>query len=121
MSWLLYGAVVYGIADWDIGVTLIMGSLTYLCAPWSLRVVLLSVRNRPPYWLAWVVAAFAIAWLVVDGVYVLYHTTVGNQMFREDNFRVSFPLYFLAGACWLYRGTVQELLSHAQAVFHRIR
>lgn len=119
MSWLLYGAINYGIADWDIGVTLLMGFLTYLCAPWSFRVILLALRNRPPYWSLWVVGSLFIAWLVVDGVYVLYHTSVGNKMFREDNFHASFPLYFLAGACWIYRGTVREFLVNIYAIFRK--
>lgn len=37
MLWLMYGAVSYGISDWDVGISLIMGGLTYLCAPWSVR------------------------------------------------------------------------------------
>lgn len=119
MAWLLYGAVAYGIADWDVGVTLLMGSLTYLCAPWSLRVLLAALRNRPPYWPLWIVAAVGVAWVVVDGVYVLYHTTVGNTMFRADNARASFPIYFMAGAVWLYRGTVREFLANLRALFRR--
>jgi hypothetical protein len=119
MCWLLYGAVTYGIADWDVGVTLIMGGLTYFCAPWSLRVILLALRKRPPRWPLWIIADLAVAWVVVDGVYVLYHTAVGNQMFREENFRASGPIYFLAGAFWLYRGTVREFLSNIRAIFQR--
>lgn len=115
MSWLMYGAVNYGIADWDIGVTLIMGCLTYLSAPWSMRVIFVALRNRPPYWPLWIIAALAVAWVVVDGVYVLYHTAVGNQMYREDNFYASTPIYFMAGAFWLYCGTVQEFWAEVKA------
>ena len=119
MCWLLYGAVTFGIADWDAGITLIMGILTYVCAPWILRVVLLAFRERPPYWYLWIVAALAVAWVVIDGVYVLYHTTVGNRMFREDNFYASCPIYFLAGAFWLYRGSVKDFLADVRASFRR--
>jgi hypothetical protein len=119
ISWLLYGAVTYGISDWDVGITLIMGSLTYLCSPWSLRAILLAVRRKPPYWPLWIITALAVAWVVVDGVYVLYHTAVGNKMLRVENFRVSAALYFLAGAFWIYRGTVREFLSNLQTVVQR--
>ena len=32
MAWLLYGALTYGIADWDVGISIAMGGLTYLLA-----------------------------------------------------------------------------------------
>ena len=119
MCLLLYGAVNYGIADWDVGITLIMGCLTYLCAPWTFRVIAVALRNRLPGWPLWLLAALAVAWVVVDGMYVLYHTSVGNRMFREDNFYASGPIYFMAGAFWLYRGSVREFLANLRAVFKR--
>lgn len=30
MAWLLFGALTYGISDWDVGISLLMGGLTYL-------------------------------------------------------------------------------------------
>jgi hypothetical protein len=57
-----------------------------------------------------------VAWIVVDGVYVLYHTLLGNQMLRVENFYASSALYFLAGSIWLYRGSVREFLSNVRAV-----
>lgn len=50
MSWLLYGAIFYEIKDWDIGVTLLMGVLTYLMAPWSVYVIISAIRYRPKLW-----------------------------------------------------------------------
>ena len=112
MSWLLYGALFYKVQDWDVGVTLLMGCLTYLLAPWSVFVVYSAVRQRPKYWYYHIIFAL-IAWLfVVDWVYMLYHTIVGNQTFREANFFASTPLYFMAGIVWLYRGSLKELLCN---------
>lgn len=111
MTWLLYGALNYGIADWDIGISVVMGSLTYLLAPWSVRTILTALRYRARYWIFKVGIALLVAWLVVDGVYVLYHTAMGNQMFRIENFYASSALYFLAGAIWLYRGSLRELVA----------
>ncbi len=109
MSWLLYGALFYHVQDWDIGVTLLMGSLTYLFAPWSVWVIYSSIRYRPKYWYIHIILAL-VAWLfVVDWVYMLYHTIIGNQTFREANFYASTPLYFMAGLVWLYRGSLKEL------------
>jgi hypothetical protein len=116
MTWLLFGALNYGIADWDVGISLLMGGLTYLFAPWSVRTILSAGRNRHPYWMLKIGVAVFVAWIVVDGVYVLYHTALGNQMFRVENFYASSALYFLAGSIWLYRGSVREFLSNVRAV-----
>jgi len=111
MSWLLYGAVNFGISDWDIGISLLMGGLTYVCAPWSTRTILHAVRHRPGHWLLWVGGAFAVAWFVVDGDYYIYHTIAGNQMFRRENLFASSALYFLAGFIWLYRGSLEDFIT----------
>lgn len=116
MVWLLFGALTYGIADWDVGISLLMGGLTYLSAPWSVGAILTAVRYRPRNWALWVAMALFVAWVVVDGIYVLYHSVMGNQMFRLENFYASSALYFLAGSIWLYRGSVRELISNVRAV-----
>jgi hypothetical protein len=117
MVWLLYGASNYGISDWDVGISLIMGALTYLCAPWSVRVTLHCLRYRPRFWGLWIAEALFVAWIVVDGVYVLYHTAMGNRMLRVENFYASSALYFLAGAIWLYSGSLRDFLFNVRALF----
>ena len=110
-AWLLYGAVNYSISDWDIGISLLMGGLTYLCAPWSIRVILNSLRYRPKHWILWIGSALTVAWVVIDGVYYLYHTVVGNQMLRRENFYASSALYFLAGTIWMYQGSLRDFVA----------
>ena len=112
MAWLLYGALNYGIADWDVGISVLMGSFTYLLAPWSVRTILVALRYRARHWILRIGVALFVAWIVVDGIYVLYHTAMGNQMFRLENFYASSALYFLAGTIWLYRGSLRDLLSN---------
>ncbi len=119
MGWLLFGALNYGISDWDVGISLIMGGLTYLSAPWSVGTILTAVRHRSRNWILKIAMALFVAWVVVDGVYVLYHTVIGNQMFRIENFYASSALYFLGGAIWLYRGSLRELLANVRGVFRR--
>lgn len=116
MAWLLYGALNYGISDWDVGISLLMGGLTYLCAPWSIRVILHCVRFRPKYWLLWIGSSLAVALFVIDGVYYLYHTIVGNQMLRRENLYASSALYFLAGCIWLYRGSLRDFVDDYRAL-----
>lgn len=117
MVLLLYGAVEFRIPDWDVGITIVMGPLTYLCAPWSVRVILTCVRERQRLWLLWILAAMLVALAVVDWVYVVYHSLVGNPMYRWWNLRASSATYFLAGTFWLYRGTMHELLDNLRALF----
>ena len=116
---LLYGALDYGISDWDVGISLIMAGLTYLCAPWSVGTILTAVRHRSRGWYLGIGIALFVAWFVVDGVYVLYHTVMGNQMFRLENFYASSALYLLAGSIWLYRGSLREFLANVRGVFRR--
>ncbi len=110
MMWLLYGALNYDISDWDVGISVLMGVLTYLCAPWSVQVILFSLRHRQKHWLLWIAAALVVALFVIDGVYCVYHTMAGNQMLRLENFCASSALYFLAGTIWLYRGSLRDFV-----------
>ena len=119
MAWLLFGALSYGISDWDVGISLLMGGLTYCCAPWSVGTILVAVRQRTRGWILRIAAALLVAWIVVDGAYVLYHTLMGNQMFRIENFYASSALYFLAGAIWLYRGSLREFLTDTRDALRR--
>lgn len=110
MSWLLYGAVSCDISDWDVGISLIMGVLTYVCAPWSVTTIYNSIRWKPAAWPLRTMAAFVPAMFAVDWVYWLYHTAVGNRMLRWDNFKVSMALYFICGPLWYYRGSLKDLV-----------
>jgi len=108
MAWLLYGATHYEIGDWDVGVSLIMGVLTYLFAPWTVFTIANAVRYRRPRWWLHVAGALTPALFTVDTAYVLYHTLAGNPIYREANFPASASLYFLCGALWWYRGGLKD-------------
>ncbi len=114
MSWLLYGAVSYDISDWDVGISLVMGVLTYLCAPWSVTTIYDSIRHKPVAWPLRIAAAFVPAMFAVDWAYWLYHTAAGNRMLRGENFKVSMALYFICGLLWYYRGSLKDLLREAR-------
>jgi hypothetical protein len=109
MSVLLYGALNYKIVDWDVGITLLMGSLTYILAPWSVTLILSAIRYRQNNWIVHVLFGLLLGLFVVDWVYMLYHTLVGNETLRSANFYVSMPLYFLTGTVWLYNGSLKDL------------
>ena len=111
MTLLLYGAVNFHIGDWDVGVTLLMGTLTYVFAPWSVLVIGSALRYRPRGWWLHVALAITVAILIVDTAYMTYSDIVGNRTDRLGNFYASMPLYFLSGMCWLYRGSLRDLLG----------
>lgn len=104
LSWLLFGALTYGIQDWDVGVSLIMAGLTYVSAPWCVR----AIMNRRWSLIAGVII---LSWFAIDGSYVLWHTLAGNQMIRDANFPASAALFWLCGFIWLQRGNLKEILS----------
>lgn len=106
MAWLLYGATHYGLGDWDVGISLLMGGLTYVLAPWSVLTLIAARRQHQPLWAA---AALLPAWVSVDGSYTLYNTLLHHPMLRLDNFIASSALYFLAGIGWMYRGSLRQL------------
>lgn len=118
ISWLFYGELNYSIGDWDVGITILMGVLTYLMAPWSVYIILSAVRYRPRYWYLHITAALIAGLFVVDWVYMLYHTIVGNQTYREANFYASAPLYFIAGSVWLYRGSLRDLVANIKKLLY---
>lgn len=104
MGWLLYGATHYHIGDWDIGISLIMGTLTYLTAPWCIRQL-----RRPA--LPGLPLALLAAWFSIDGSYVVYNSLLQHPMLRFENFCASSALYFLCGLLWLYPGSLRQLGS----------
>jgi hypothetical protein len=106
MSWLVYGATHYNFSDWDLGISFLMGGLAYLLAPWSVRTYYDALHGRST--VAAVLLALLFGWFTVDGVYVLYHSLMGNQMVRWANFKASAMLFLLAGAVWAWRGSVAE-------------
>lgn len=103
LSWLIYGALFYGIQDWDVGVSIIMAALTYLSAPWCVRAI---IGRR---W-SMVAGVIIMSWLSIDGSYVLWHTFAGNPMIRDANFPASAALYWLCGFIWLPRGSLRDII-----------
>ena len=103
---LLYGADFYGAPDWDWPISFIMATLTYLSAPWAVRVL------RARRW-RWLLPALFCYWFTVDGCYWLYWHSVNPDalMMREANFYASTCLYWLCGFIWLHDGPLREALQ----------
>jgi len=113
---LIAGAFYYDAPDWDVPISLIMGLLAYLTAPWSMRVML---ERR---WKQWPAMLFA-TWFTVDGSYWLYWRTVDPtalEMMREANWPASLSLYWMCGIVWLYQGSLSEVLHETSTAIRRL-
>lgn len=98
---MIAGVFYYRISDWDVGISIVMPVLTYITAPWCVRVFLGRHFRLYPAALFW-------TWFTVDGIYWFYHRFVGNEMLRAENFTTSTPLFLLMGCFWLYRGGLRD-------------
>lgn len=107
---LIWGSFYLRAPDWDVPISFIMAILTYLTAPWSLRVVL----ERK--WRLWPMMLVA-TWFTVDGCYAIYwgfRNPTALEMMRAANFPASLSLYGICGVIWLYRGSMSQLISDAK-------
>jgi hypothetical protein len=103
LSMLIYGAVAYRLPDWDIGVSLLMATLTYLSAPWVISVIS-KIRYISTSKL---LLAIFFTWLSVDGCYWAYWTIVDTNalVMREHQYLTSLCLYLMCGMFWHYAPT----------------
>lgn len=105
---LLVGADYVEAPDWDYPISFIMATLTYLSAPWSVRVL----RER-----RWRLLPLALFWFyfTVDGCYWLYwhYTQPAALVMRAANFYASACLYWLCGFIWLHDGPLRTLFRRA--------
>ena len=114
---LIFGSLHYAVPHWDIPISLIMATLAYLAAPWSLRVI---VERR---WKLWPAMLFA-TWFTVDGSFWLYwhfKNPAILELMREANIPVSLLAYGICGVIWFYRGSLRELHSEVGALLQQMR
>ena len=116
---LIVGAHIEQLPDWGIGISVIMGVLTYLTAPWGVR-VFLERRWR------WMPLALFYAWVSIDYSYLLWNAHhMGPEFaefindFREANLWPSTLLYLLCGFIWLYRGSLADAATNLRALRRR--
>ena len=109
---LVFGALYYQALDWDIPISLIMALLSYLTAPFSVRILLEKKWRFLPLMIF-------LTWFTVDGCYAIYwhfKNPLALALMRDANFPASLSLYFLCGFLWLYQGSLRELISDIKSV-----
>jgi hypothetical protein len=110
---LVFGSFYFPTPDWDIPISFIMGILTYLTAPWCMRVLLEGKWRLLPIMLFF-------TWVGVDGSYTIYwhfKNPSTLELMRSANFPVSLACYCLCGLMWLYRGSLSQLFSEIRGCF----
>lgn len=109
MTWLLWGALTLDIGDWDVGVSILMGVFTYLLSPMAAGILMRRQwRWLPLSLLAW--------WWCVDGVYMAWHLSMSNPIYREAYVYVSTCLFGLCGFIWLPRASLVEVFRNPSSV-----
>ncbi len=114
---LIAGSYYYPAPDWDIPVSLMMATLTYIAAPFSIRAL------YEGKWRLWPLAVFA-TWFAVDGCYAIYwhfKDPDALEMMRAANFPASLSLYLLCGMIWLYRGSMRQLVTEIGELLVRMQ
>lgn len=116
LTLLVLGSIVEQLPDWDITVSVIMAVLTYLTAPWGVRVV---IERR---W-RWMPLALFYAWVSIDLSYFAWNAHRMSPEFadayREMNLWPSTLLYLLCGFIWLYRGSLADAATNLRALRRR--
>ena len=106
---LVAGAFYYDAPDWDVAISFIMAILTYLTAPWSMRVLVTRAWRKLPL-------ALFYTWFTVDGCYWLYWSIKNPravELMRDANWPASLALYAICGLLWYYRGSLRQAWSEA--------
>lgn len=104
LALLIIGSFYYQAPDWDIPISLIMATLTYLSASWSMHVLTERQWSKLPLMLF-------ITWFCIDGCYSIYWyfvDPVALALMRDVNFLASLSLYGMCGLVWYYKGSMQE-------------
>jgi len=107
---LIVGSFYYDVPDWDIPISIIMALLTYVTAPWCMRVILNFKWKHFPLMIF-------LTWLSVDGSYWVYwkfKNPIVLPMLRDANFFASLPLYGICGLVWYYRGSLKDLFHETR-------
>lgn len=99
---LIVGGDYYNAPDWDTGISIIMGVLTYLTAPYVIR----NIINRTR-----LILSATLAWFSIDGCYWLYWSLMNPEalVMRDANAACSTFLYFMMGMIWFYQGSLGSL------------
>ena len=114
---LIIGSYQIKALDWDIPISIIMATLTYIFAPISLRIIFERRWSLVPF-------SLFIAWFCVDGSYWLYWHFKNPRalaLMREANFLASLSLFGLCGMIWLFHGSLKDFYFQIKINFSNLK
>ena len=112
---LIVGSVAFSAPDWDIPISVIMATFTYVTAGWSMHAL---VERR---WRDWPLMLL-VTWWSVDGCYAFYWGWVDPQALewmRSANAPASLSLYWMCGLVWFWNGSLRELQEKLKAILRQ--
>ena len=107
LALLIIGSFIYKAPDWDIPICIIMATLTYLSASWSMHILTERQWSKLPLMLF-------ITWFCIDGCYSIYwyyKDPAALALMREVNFLASLTLYGMCGLVWYHDGSIKDAFS----------
>lgn len=116
LTMLIVGSFYYQAPDWDIPISIIMVSFTYLTAGWSMRVILLR------QWRHWPLIPI-LTWWSVEGCYALYWSwvdIVALEFMRDANWPAPLSLHWICGLLWAWNGSLRDAASTLAQELHRL-
>ena len=114
LGYYIWGACHYKTPTWDVPISIIMSTLTYLIAPRTVDVIYYVVTYRPPKWISVLVMCGVVIYSCASGSYELYN--LWNIGYWPPptywvNLYYSSLMFIAAGMLWRFKGTLKDLFG----------
>lgn len=107
---LLVGALTQNIPDWDIGVSIVLATYTFLTAEWAVTALWKKEYKKYPVAILSVLAPYAL--------YVFYWTVQGKEsVMIPGNLYLVVSLYLICGTIWAFH---QKHLLEIQTILSKM-
>lgn len=115
LAYYIWGAYHYQCPTWDIPVSIIMGLLTFIFAPWTVNSIYYLVKHKPTKWLIKLILCGMIIYACASGSYELYNWW--NLGYHPPptywvNLYYSSLMFLAAGMVWRFEGTFKDLVTN---------
>ena len=123
LGYYIWGAYRYKCPTWDVSVSILMGVLTYLFAPWTVKSIYFLIRKRPKHWIRSLAICSIVIYACASGSYELYnwwHLGYWPPPTYWVNLYYSSLIFFAAGMLWKFEGTLKELIDGLLKDFKRV-
>ncbi|MBP9855519.1 MAG: hypothetical protein KBD53_11685 [Candidatus Omnitrophica bacterium] len=113
LTYYIWGAFHYQLPTWDVPISIIMSSMTYIFAPWVVKSLIYICTERPHYSFGKIIVCVMVTYAAASGSYEVYHMTIGMGYHPPTywiNLYYSTLIFLAAGIFWKFEGTFNELL-----------